>query len=316
MLSRSFSCRTALWTLVVTGAVLASPCTPASAQQRVERNVVYGMYSGLALLLDVHVPATPNGYGVLFVPGSGWNASTAYGAQQLKSTQIPDWAPALLTSGYTIFVVNHRATPRFQYPGAVEDIQRAVRFIRHNAKQYGIDAARIGGIGGSSGGHLVGLTAMLGANGVADDPDPVNQEPATLQTVVLRAAPSDLPAMIGASTLGTMAVTAFVGRLLTPNPDDRAIYRAASPVTHVAASAPPTLLLHGDADDVVPYKQSEAMDAALKAANVPVTLFRVAGGVHGSDFGTGGKPHAQFPDVLRATTAWLDRYLKAAAVSK
>ena len=179
---------------------------------------------------------------------------------------------------------------------------------------YGIDPARIGGIGGSSGGHLVGLTAMLGAKGVADDLDPVNQEPATLQTVVLRAAPSDLPGddrRQHARDDGRHR--AFVGGPLTPNADDRAIYRAASPVTHVSASAPPTLLLHGDADDVVPYRQSEAMEAALKAANVPVTLFRVPGGVHGSDFGMGGKPHAQFPDVLQATTEWLDRHLKAAA---
>ena len=310
MTSRPMFSGLAFQTLLATGVVLAWLCAPAAAQPRVERNVVYGMYSGLALLLDVHVPETPNGYGVLFVPGSGWNAPTAYGAPQLKGTQIPEWAPALLKSGYTIFVVNHRATPRFQYPGAVEDVQRAVRFIRHNARQYGVDPARIGGIGGSSGGHLVGLTALLGATGLADDPDPVNQQPATLQTVVLRAAPSDLSAMIGASTLGTMVVTAFVGRPLAPNGDDRAVYRAASPITHVSASAPPTLLLHGDADDVVPYKQSEAMEAGLRAANVPVTLFRVAGGVHGSDFGTGGKPHAQFPDVLRTTTEWLDRHLR------
>jgi acetyl esterase/lipase len=256
------------------------------------------------------VPETPNGFGVVFVPGSAWNAPTAYGASQLKSTQIPEWAPALLAAGYTIFVPNHRATPRFQYPAAVEDIQRAVRFIRHNAKQYGIDPTRIGGIGGSSGGHLVGLTAMLGSKGIADDPDPVNREPATLQTIVLRAAPSDLTAMIGASTLGTMAVSAFVGRPLTPDADSQAAYRVASTTTHVSTAAPPVLLLHGDADDVVPYAQSESMEAALKAANVPVKLIRVTGGVHGPNFGAGGKPHAQFLDVLRETTDWLNRHLK------
>jgi acetyl esterase/lipase len=290
----------------------ASGASRASAEPRVEPNVVYGMYSGLALLMDVHVPETPNGYGVLFVPGSGWNAPMPYGAHQLKSTQIPQWAPALLGAGYTVFVPNHRATPRFQYPAAVDDIQRAVRFIRYNAKKYGIDATRIGGIGGSSGGHLVGLTAMLAAGGIADDPDPVNREPATLQAIVLRAAPSDLTAMIGGSTVGTALVVAFIGRPPTQNPDDRAVYRMASTTTHVSPSAPPTLLLHGDADDIVPYQQSGAMETALKGANVAVKLFRVPGGVHGPNFGTADKPHARFPEVLRETTEWLDRYLRKA----
>ena len=60
----------------------------AAAEPRVESNVIYGMYSGLALLMDVHHPGTPNGYGVLFVSGSGWNSQLEYGAEQLKDTQL------------------------------------------------------------------------------------------------------------------------------------------------------------------------------------------------------------------------------------
>jgi dipeptidyl aminopeptidase/acylaminoacyl peptidase len=70
------------------------------------------------------------------------------------------------------------------------------------------------------------------------------------------------------------------------------------------------LLLHGDADDTVPYDQSVAMEAALRAANVPVRLIRVTGGAHGSDFGMGGKPHAQMPEVLRDAVSWFDQYLR------
>ena len=107
-------------------------------------------------------------------------------------------------------------------------------------------------------------------------------------------------------------MVAFVNRLPTPNADDQSVYRAASPIAHVSASSPPTLLLHGDADETVPYQQSVAMEAALRAANVSVKLVRVHGGAHGSDFGTGGKPHQQFLDVLRETVEWLDRHLKSA----
>jgi acetyl esterase/lipase len=296
--------------LLVLSLVFFAAAPDLRAQARVDRNLVYGMYSGLALLMDVHRPETANGYGVLFIAGSAWSAPLTYRASNLKDAQIGDWAPSLLGAGYTVFAVNHRSTPRFHYPEPVEDIQRAIRFIRHNAKQFGIEPERLGGIGGSSGGHLVGLVAMLNAPGIADDPDPINRQPATLQCVVLRATPSDLAKMIGANGLASAAVAAFVNRLPTPNADDQKAYRAASPITHVAATSPPVLLLHGDADDTVPYDQSVAMEAALRGVNVPVKLIRVAGGAHGSDFGMGGKPHPHLPDVLRDTVAWFNQYLR------
>jgi acetyl esterase/lipase len=281
----------------------------APAQSRIEKNVIYGMYSGLALLMDVHQPEKPNGYGVIFVSGSGWQAPLAYGAPGLKEGQISQWGPPLLRAGYTVFAINHRGAPRFHYPAAVDDVQRAVRFVRHHGRQYGIDPSRLGGVGGSSGAHLIALVAMLGAPGVADDPDPVNREPATLQCVVLRAAPSDLRQMIGSSAIGTAAVVSFMER--APTPDDEKLYRAASPIAHVSGSSPPALLLHGDADSTVPYQQSVAMEAALRGANVPVKLVRVPGGEHGADFGIAGKPHQQLPEILAEMVSWLDRYLRA-----
>jgi acetyl esterase/lipase len=299
-------------TLCLLLGILGLPAA-AEAQPSVERNVVYGMHSGLALLMDVHRPDTANGVGVLFVAGSAWNAPLGYGATGLKETQIGDWAPALLRAGYTVFAINHRATPRFHYPAPVEDVQRAVRFIRHHARRYGVDPSRLAGLGGSSGGHLVGLVAMLLAPGLTGDADEINREPASLQCVVLRAAPSNLATMIGASAIGTAAVVTFVGRMPTPSSDDQQMYRAASPVTHVSASSPPALLLHGDADDIIPIDQSVAMEAALRAAGVPVKLVRVAGGVHGSNFGADGKAHAQFPEILAEAVAWLDAHLRTEA---
>lgn len=282
---------------------------------RVEANVIYGMHSGLALLLDVHTPAEPNGYGVIFISGSGWQAPTTYDATPLKQNQIPIWGPPLLEAGYTVFALNHRAVPRFHYPGAVEDVQRAIRFVRHNAGRWKIDPTRIGGMGGSSGGHLVALTALLGAPGGAADPDPVNREPATLQAIVLRAAPTDLVAQARADRGG--GVTGF---LELPWPHDPAslrqypktalIYREASPSTHVSPLSPPTLLIHGDADDAVPFEASVAMEAALRKAGVPTGLVRVPGGGHGADFGAGAAPRPDWPDFLGAAVRWYDTHLK------
>jgi hypothetical protein len=158
---------------------------------RVGTNVVYGMVSGTALLMDVHHPARPNGFGIVFIAGSGWNAALGYAAPPLKqSPQVAMYAPSLLEAGYTVFAITHRATPTFRYPAPVEDAQRAVRFIRHNAARFGIDAARIGGSGGSSGAHLVSMLATMDGSGDSSDPDPVNRESAKLQCVVARAAQS------------------------------------------------------------------------------------------------------------------------------
>jgi acetyl esterase/lipase len=303
--------RSGCWCLVVMSILCLAGPARATAQDRVEKNVIYGMYSGLALLMDVHRPATPNGLGVVFVPGSAWTAPLAYSATPLKETQIPDWGPTLTRAGYTVFVINHRATPRFAHPAPVEDVQRAIRFVRHHGKRFGVDPARLGIIGGSSGGHLAGLATMLAAPGIAGDPDPVNREPATIQCAVLRAAPLDLRTTIGASTLATAAVVALLERLPSPNADDQKAFELASPIAYVSATSAPTLLLHGDADDTVPYQQSVAMEAALRGKGVPVKLFRIPGGAHGSTFSTSATPHPQMPEVLRETIAWLDRYLKA-----
>lgn len=283
--------------------------TDASAQARAEKNVIYGMYSGLALLMDIHYPAQPNGYGIVFVSGSGWQAPLNYGAVPLKEAQIDLWGPPLLRAGYTVFAINHRAAPRFHYPAAVDDVQRAVRFVRHNARQFGVDPNRLGGVGGSSGAHLLALVAMLGTTGIADDADPVNREAATLQTVVLRAAPTDL------RKLNQGAVVSFMERLPDRTPDDEKVYHAASPIVHVSRSSPPVLLLHGDSDDTVPYEQSVAMEAELRRVNVPVKLVRVAGGEHGPNFGTEGKPHQELPRVFEQTVVWLDQHLKTPATS-
>jgi len=289
---------------VTFGAPAAAPAKPAAP--RVETNVVYGMYSGLGLLLDVYYPAKPNGFGVVFISGSGWQADQTYGATPLKSQQIPLWGPVLLAAGYTVFAINHRAAPRFHYPAAIDDVQRAIRFVRHNATAYAIDPARLGGVGGSSGGHLLGLAAMLAAPGDASSTDPVERESAALQTVVLRAPLLDL------RDVGTVEGNAYITSFMEAPPSNAsaaAAYAAASPITHVDADSPPVLLLHGDADVLVPISQSEAMEQALRTVGVPVRLVRIPGGVHGADFGA-ARGRADWPDYYAATVTWLDQYLR------
>jgi len=299
--------RRAAWGLfaLVPLAICAADKPPGVA---VERNVIYGMHSGAALLLDVYRPARPNGYGVVFVAGSGWQAEPEYGAIPIKERQVDLWGPPLTAAGYTVFAVNHRGAPAFHYPAALEDVQRAIRFVRANAVRFGIDGGRLGGLGGSSGGNLIGLAAMRASPGNAADPDAVNREPATLQAIVLRAAVTDLRNLPTAE--GAHYVVSYMETPPGESAATKALYGGASPVTQVRTGAPPTLLIHGDADALIPYQQSVDMEAALRGAGVATKLVTVPGGVHGADFGAAGKPHPEWPNYYAQTVAWFDQHLR------
>ncbi len=295
--------------------MLAAIAVGASAQSRVEKNVVYGMHSGTALLLDVHYPAKPNGFGIVFIAGSGWNAPLGYSAPPLKeSPQVAMYVPSLLQAGYTVFALTHRATPTFRYPAQLEDVQRAVRFIRHNAARFGIDSARVGGMGGSSGAHLVSLLATLDGTGDSTDQDPVNRESAKLRCVVARAAPVDLTQMN--TSIGVPLVALLLGaRVDDSTPKNTIEYKmawAASPINYTSADDAPTLLIHGDADRTVPFHQSEMMEAALKKVNVPVKLIRIEGADHGPDFPGAKNP----PDYKAEMVKWFDMYLRRTGASQ
>src|SRR5688572_15504174 len=268
---------------------------------RVESNVIFGMHSGLALLMDVYHPANPNGYGVVYISGSGWHTGEDYNAEPLKqNSQSKLYAQRLAAAGYTVFSISHRAAPRFRYPAAVEDAQRAVRFVKHNAQRFQIRADRIGAVGGSSGAHLVSLLATMDSRGDAASPDPVERLNAKVQCVVARAAPLDL------ATMGPVPpVISFLGRPPQPDAATARLYKEASPIAHVSPDDPPMLLMHGDKDDSVPFNQSEKMEAALRAAGVAVKVLRVPGGGHGPTFANSPNP----PDYMGEMVAWLDRYL-------
>jgi acetyl esterase/lipase len=245
---------------------------------------------------------------VLFIHGSGWSAELGIDARPLKDgEQTKIYGEPLVKAGYTVFAINHRAAPRFRYPAQVEDVQRAVRYIRYHAKQYGIDAERIGAVGGSSGGHLVSMLGTMEGKGDPSAANPINRESAKVQCVVARAAPLDFVQMwkdIG-STIGSIPLFGF-GLPQDKNALEYKQYVEASPITYISADDPPFLLLHGDADKVVPFNQSEVFEAALRKAKVKVKLVRVAGGAHGPKFDGAVNP----PDYVSEMNTWLNQNLK------
>ena len=290
--------RLAMSSLVAASLLAWAPAT-ASPQSSVDKNVVVGMYSGLALVMNVHYPESPNGYGIVVIHGSGWGRPLAYDASML-SERVGIAGP-LVEAGYTVFVLNHRATPRFQFPAPLEDVQRAVRFIRHHAADYNIDPDRIGAVGGSSGGHLSQLLGTMDGLGDPEDPDPVNRESAKVQAVVAWFAPVDLTRRAG------VARTLLIGAQLRsrPAPAELRLYQDASPINYVTPDDPPTLLVHGDADEVVLIEQSVLMRDALEGVGVPTRFLPVPGGGHGPALGDA----VDAPDYVAATIAWFQQHL-------
>ena len=289
---------------------LREPPSSLRAARGVERDVVIGMVSGGALLMDVYRPERPNGFGVVHITGSGWHTPLAANAvQQKASRQVEVFGLPLVEAGYTVFALNHRTAPSYKYPAQIEDVERAVRFVRHHADRFGIDADRIGGVGGSSGGHLTLLLGLRGGPGDPDDPDPVNRESARLQTIVPWAPPSDLPRHNGKYGNGTFA-SWFGMRLMERDPKTSQQYKAfweASPLKYVSEDDPPTLIIHGDADDLVPIEHSRVLADRMRSQGVAVELLEVPGGGHGALFP--GKT-TDAPDYVRATVGWFDRWLK------
>jgi acetyl esterase/lipase len=249
---------------------------------RIDANVVFGRYSGLALLMDVHWPAKPNGLGVVYVPGSGFHTPLGYDALPITRYTRP-LVPAFVDAGYTVFVINHRAAPRFRHPAALEDVQRAVRFVRSQAKSYGVSPDRLAAAGYSSGGTLASLVGVMDGEGKPDNPDPVDRLSARAQCVVAGGAAFDFTTVKTPVALPILG--SYLGATLTLGYSkagpEQAIYSEASPVTHVSPGDAPHFIFHGEQDEILFVDQADSMQAALQKAGVPVVLKRLPGANHG-----------------------------------
>jgi len=275
-------------------------------------DVIYGRKYGTALTMDVFRPRRDaNGAAVVFVVSGGFFSA--------KEAISPAFARTLLDRGYTVFAVVHGSQPQYTVPEIVKDVNRAVRFIRHHAGDYGIDPRRIGITGASAGGHLSLMLGTAGDEGDSEANDPVDRQSSRVQAVACFFPPTDLlnygapgNELIRAEDHGKPFRPAFEYReldrasnLWVPVTDPerlRQFARQISPISHVTADDPPTLILHGDGDRLVPIQQSETMVERLKGAGVEAKLVVKPGAGHGwltmvQDMGT--------------CADWFDEHLKA-----
>ena len=260
--------------------ILAQPNIGA---KNVDRNVIYGMYSGLALLMDVHYPLFSNGIGLVHVSGSGFNRPLSLSSKPLNHQgHVKLECEKLLKNGYTIFTINHRATPRFKFPAAIEDAQRAVRFIRYTSSKFNINPNKIGAIGGSSGGNIVLMLGLLDGKGNNRDIDPINRESAKVQAVIARAPVTTF--LIKDSYNNSVYLGARGKEMEILNSSEYNIAKNASPVSHVSKDDPPVLLMHGDKDKTVPILHSKILIDSLEKYGIKNELIVIKNAGHGPSF--------------------------------
>lgn len=292
MLRRRFM--TALWsTLLISVGLFSRAQAPAQTQVK---DVIYGFKEGVALTMDVFKPAKPNGIGVLWMVSGGWVSN--------RDNINAGLAMPFTSRGETVFEIVHGTQPRFPVGDIVKDIRRAVRFVRFHAADYSVDPNKLGISGGSSGGHLSLITASMGDDGDPNAKDPVDRVSSRLQAVACFFPPTDF------LNYGKSGVRAFDVAMLSPfrpafgipaaaSDDDKVkLATALSPIYHLTDKMPPTLIIHGDADTLVPIQQSQIFCAKLDELKVPNKLEVRPGKGHG------------WPEAGQDLTLFVDWYEK------
>jgi acetyl esterase/lipase len=242
---------------------------PREARVSVTEGVVFGTGGGRELRCDVYAPvgATAPLPGVLLLHGGAWRRG--------DRSRMRGYGLRVGRLGFVCVAPEYRLTGESPWPAQIHDVKAALRFMRASAGSLGIDAARLCVQGSSAGGHLAllaagtpGHPALTGEGGHAG----VDEHVAAVVAVY---PPTDF-SLTGSRASGTVPA----GALLSPGAALEAV-RLAAPIAHVTGRFPPTFLIHGSGDRVVPPSASLRMYEALRAAGVAVELRMLADLPHG-----------------------------------
>jgi acetyl esterase/lipase len=284
--------------------VLSSGChgTPKTPLWTRKQDVIYGRKYGMALTLDVFTPTrNANGIGVIWLVSGGWVSSREFIPFDISQSIINE----LVRRGYTVFAVVPSSQPKFTIPEMLKDVRRSVRYVRYHAGDYHIKSNSIGITGASSGGQLALTQAMDGDNGDPASKDPVERVSSRVQAVACFFPPTDFLnyGHPGADALGQGLLKGFPAPFafsLTDPAKRREIGRQISPIYHVTADDPPTLIIHGEKDPLVPLQQAKTMIAKLQEAGVTARLIIKQGAGHGWN---------HLDQDMPKIADWFDRYL-------
>ncbi len=281
-----------------------------------QADVIYGRKHGVALTMDVIYPKKQNGAAVIYAVSSGFNSHHRW----IEGRGFARNMSMLLDRGYTVFAVVHGSTPKFTIRENYADIRRSIRFIRYNAKSYGIDPGRIGMSGASAGGVISLMMAAAAQEGDPKARDPIDRVSTRLQAVGCFYPASDLINFqkAGENVLKIAAAHRHLGsyqfrdhdpktnsyKLITDPKRVQKLLADNSPITHVSPGDTPTLIVHGETDSLVPLLQASKMVDALKAVGVESKLVVAKGKGHGW--------RGQWKNEIKHIADWFDAHLAPA----
>ena len=250
----------------------------AASEFRVFPNLSYQKANNESLKLDVITTGSPEEMRptLIYFHGGGWVEGVKEGALM---TLLP-----FLTRGMNVVNVEYRMAPESLAPAAVEDCRCALHWVYQHAKEYGFDLSKIVTAGHSAGGHLALMTGMLETSSGFDNACqrlPNEWRMGTMEEVKVAAiinffGPTDLVDLILGPDTRNYAVRWF-GNLS----DRQELAKRLSPLSYVRGGLPPILIIHGDADIIVPYQQGVRLHEALEHLSVPNELVTIHGGGHG-----------------------------------
>ena len=269
--------------------------TPLLTTYHAEHDITYCSPGGTDLKLNAYIPDNKDRTFPLlvYVHGGGWYTGSK------DTAAIEQYVPEVARLGYVVASIDYRLAPAHTFPAQVEDVKCAIRFLRAQAARYNINPARVGIMGESAGGYLA---AFAGATG--DTPayktGEYRDESDAVQAVVDLFGPSTF-----IDEQATPAATRMARNFLSG-----ADARGASVVTHVSKSTPPTLIVHGQDDQLVPYRQSQLLHSAIQAKDGKSTLVPVTNAQHGLSATPGRVTTPDLSSIRGTITSFLAEHLQ------
>jgi len=280
------------------------------SEVRLVRNIPYATAGGETLKLDLAVPRTPGPHPVVVcLHGGAWKYGDRNELSRIpldpelaKTSNGMSMIENLAARGFAAATVSYRFAPKDPFPAPLEDCKTAIRFLRAKAKEYDLDGSRVAALGFSAGGHLAALLGLTDKS-AGFDGTLYPEQSSKVNCVVDLFGPADLTLYAGSEGINNAFMVPLLGPAAKSGTE---AHKKASPVTYVKKNAPPFLVVHGNADLIVPIIHSERLVAKLKEAGDHVEYVTVNGKGHG----WGGETARETSDIV---TKFLRTQLKQGA---
>lgn len=262
-------------------------------------NLVYAEVHGTGLLMDIFTPKEkPNGLGIVDVVSGAYYSDRS----KIRDHTVAQLYRIFCTHGYTVFAIRPGSKTRYTGAEMETHVKRGIRYVKQHAADYNINPNRLGITGASAGGHLATLAAVTPEEGQQDAKDPLMNFDTKIRAAGIFFPPTDLLDWNGKpADLNRIGDLLFLGGAKGHSEEEvKERARQLSPAQLVKGPAIPFLLIHGDADPLVPLQQSKKMIEVLKAAGGSAELIVKAGGGH---------PWLTLPEEVEVMAKWFDQQL-------